>query len=84
MPDTKEIHYLVGTDDEHAQHINATSQEKAVAKFVNGENEYGYDADEFDGCEVIVVAYSKVDTYSVDVIPPTDPELQIVKRTKIA
>ncbi len=64
-------------------HIHAVDQKAAVEAFVRGENEYCYNQDEYDGEDVIVVAYSKVDTYLVEIVPPTDPELKIEKRTKV-
>jgi len=79
MAEVKEIHYLVGVVDEPVSHIHAKDQETAVREFVNGANEYGYDAENYDGAEVLVVAYSKVDEYAVNIVPPTDPELTIEK-----
>ncbi len=82
--DTKEIHYLVGVADQPVAHIHATDQKTAVKEFVQGANEYGYDSDEYDGEDVIVVAFSKVDVYLVEIVPPTDPQLTIEKVKRLA
>ena len=73
------IHYLVGVADEPVQHIHAKDQEGAIREFVNGDNYMGYEADEFDGQDVIVVAYSKVQVYAVDIEPPTEANVQLRK-----
>ena len=79
--DNKKVHYLVGTTDEPVQHIYASDQEAAVKEYVSGNNYNGYDVEEFDGEDVLVVAYSKVDVYQVTIEPPTEANVALRKVT---
>ena len=79
MSKENEVHYLVGSDviNELPTHLHAANQEEAVKKYVNGENEYDYQAEEFDMAEVMVVPMSKVKIYRVETIQPTEFEVRI-------
>ncbi len=74
-----DIHYLVGTQDEPVSHIHAVDQEAAVKAFMNGENWNGYEADEFDGEDIIIVAYSKVQVYLTEIVPPVQQDISLTK-----
>jgi hypothetical protein len=76
MADT---HYYITSEvvDMQVSHISAPNQEEAVMRYVQGENDYGYDASFFDGYEVLIVAESKVDTWRVD--EPPVPTVLITK-----
>jgi hypothetical protein len=76
-----DIHYLVGSadDGDGVEHIHAESQEAAVDKFINGGNGYGYDAEHYDGDEIMVVPLSKVDSWNIEVVPPTKVEVKLTK-----
>lgn len=76
------IHYLVGNADdgsEGVEHIWADSQEDAVTLYVKGENQYGNDAEHYDGYEIMIVPLSKVDSWSVEIVQPTELEVQLTK-----
>ncbi len=73
-------HYLVGSENEgQVEHINADSQEKAVRAFLGGENAMGYHGEDFDGDRIIVVAMSNTTAFTVEVVPPTEVEVQLTK-----
>ncbi len=74
-----DIHYLVGTQDEPVSHIHAVDQEAAIKEFVNGGNWNGYEAEEFDGEDIIIVAYAKVQVYVTEIVPPVEQEISITK-----
>jgi hypothetical protein len=76
------IHYLVGNADdgsEGVEHVWADSQEEAVEQYVKGENQYGNDAEHYDGYEIMVVPLSKVDSWSVEIVQPVELEVKLTK-----
>lgn len=79
-------HYIIASEaaDMAPMHIWAKSQQEAVEAFVNGENDYGYSAEFFDGYEVYVVPTSQITAWLVEMVPPPEPEdvLKISKAGK--
>ncbi len=73
-------HYLVGAEDEgRVEHIHADSQEEAVKAYLSGENDMGYEAEDFEGDRIIIVAFSNTSAFEVEVIPPTEVEVKLTK-----
>ena len=74
-------HYLVGSEtmDGKAEHVHADNQEEAIKKFISGDNDYGYTAEEFEGFDIYIVAISKVSEYTIEITPPTVEQVKVVK-----
>jgi hypothetical protein len=83
---SKSVHYIIASEatDMNAEHIYAPDQPTAVEKYVDGENQYGYDRSNFDGYEVYVVPASLVTAWLVELYdpPPQEQEIRILKTGK--
>jgi hypothetical protein len=76
----KKIHYYVTCEGfvEAPSCVYATSQAEAIRQFIEGDNDYGYTAEDFDGYTIQIVAASKVSEYVVEVQPRPEYELRKV------
>jgi ABC-type proline/glycine betaine transport system substrate-binding protein len=69
MADVKNVHYYVGCADvtDDVVCIWAPNQEDAVRQYLDDGGVYGYDKEDYDGMQIMIVPASKVDYWSVEI-----------------